>query len=164
MSERKKSEHALSEALGIEFDRHIELDRVELEAIEGEIEQFDPVPYKSTTTITTDMAPHCDEDEDYDLARNTLRHLIREGNAVLDEMKTFAREAESPRAFEVYSTMTKTIADTTGTLLDLHKKKKDLKEKEGGAANSHGTVNVDKAVFVGTTAELLEKIKGDKRG
>lgn len=148
---KKSTEIALSETLGIDFEIEAENDPVLV-----------PVSVPAPLSAGSNEA-EAEANEDYELARSTLRELIREGKNVLEEMKHFAREAESPRAFEVYSTMIKTLSDTTGTLVDLHKKKKELKEPTSarGAPSVEG-INVEKAVFVGSTADLLKKVKGPK--
>jgi len=77
----------------------------------------------------------------------------------MEDMKELARQSESPRAYEVFSTMMKTISETTKDLYDLHKKTKDLKEIRGKPTQPDGAINVDRAVFCGTTADLLKMIK-----
>jgi hypothetical protein len=47
----------------------------------------------------------------------------------------------------------------TDKLMTLHKQKKDLDGKEGGPTPTSQTVNIDKAVFTGSTADLLKQIK-----
>jgi hypothetical protein len=55
----------------------------------------------------------------------------------------------------------KTVAETTKDLFDLQKRKKDL---AGGNEKKldETAITIDKAVFVGTTAELLKKVKGNE--
>ena len=134
-----KTNQSLSEALGVE----------------NEIEIIPP--NKAVEVINT---PHetDDAEADYNLSRRTFRNLIDQGNSAMESLTDLARESESPRAYEVLSTMMRTIADTTKDLYDLQKKTKDLK----GEDKSQPTVNVDKAVFVGSTSELLKKLKEQK--
>jgi hypothetical protein len=98
-----------------------------------------------------------DQEDDYNLTRNTLRNLIRKGDLAMEDM---ARESESPRAYEVLSTMMKTVADMTTQLYDIQKKKKDLLAEKGRPAQDN--ITVEKAVFVGNPAELLKKMKENK--
>lgn len=130
----------LDEALGIETPRAIQI-----------IE-----PVKDIIVNT----PHEDNDieADYNLSRRTFRSLIDKGNAAMENLTDLAKESESPRAYEVLATMMRTIADTTKDLYDLQKKTKDLKGKE----REEPTVNVEKAVFVGTPSDLLKRIKEQK--
>lgn len=133
-----KTDKALSAALGIE------------NAIEI-------IPPKQVEVINT---PHEDDDikADYNLSRRTFRSLIDKGNAAMENLTDLAKESESPRAYEVLATMMRTIADTTKDLYDLQKKTKDLK----GEDKKEAVVTVEKAVFVGTPTELLDRIKERK--
>jgi len=101
---------------------------------------------------------------DYDLSRTTFRTLIDKGNFAMENLTELAKESESPRAYEVLATMMKTIADTTKDLYDLQKKTKDLKTKDEARPQDVQRINVEKAVFVGSPAELLAKIKAEKNG
>ena len=130
---------ALSEALGIE-------NAVEI------IPPQQPQPIINT--------PHEEDDikADYNLSRRTFRDLINKGNDAMESLTDLAKESESPRAYEVLATMMRTVADTTKDLYDLQKKTKEL----SGQKKDDPTVNVDKAIFVGTTADLLKQIKEKK--
>jgi hypothetical protein len=104
-----------------------------------------------------------DAESDYNLARTTFRNLITQGNLAMEDMKNLARESESPRAYEVFATMMKTISETTKDLYDLQKKTKELKQVNGKPSLPDGAINVEKAVFVGTTSDLLKRIKAEKQ-
>jgi hypothetical protein len=136
-----KKNDALSEALGIE----------------NAVEIISPV--KPTEVINT---PHEEDDikADYNLSRRTFRDLINKGNDAMESLTDLAKESESPRAYEVLATMMRTVADTTKDLYDLQKKTKDLR---GQDKNDQPNVNVEKAVFVGSTADLLKQIKENKK-
>jgi hypothetical protein len=71
-----------------------------------------------------------------------------------------ADESEHPRAYEVVATLMKTMADLNKDLLDIQKKKRDLVGKE--VVPSDGSINVDKAVFVGSTSDLIKLIKNNR--
>jgi hypothetical protein len=135
-----KNNDSLSEALGIE-------NAVEI------IPPQQPQPIFNT--------PHEEDDikADYNLSRRTFRDLINKGNDAMESLTDLAKESESPRAYEVLATMMRTVADTTKDLYDLQKKTKEL----SGQKKDDPTVNVDKAIFVGTTADLLKQIKENKQ-
>ena len=114
--------------------------------IETKIEVLEPIKTEETP-VTFSQA---DSDDDYELARRTFRNLIEQGNLAMQDMKDLARESESPRAYEVFSTMMKTISETAKDLYDLHKKTKELKEINNKSTRPIGDVTVEKAVFVGT--------------
>ena len=100
-----------------------------------------------------------DIDYDYEFSRNTHRDLIEQGQEALSDLLKVAKEGQHPRAYEVAANMLKSLSDMTDKLMTLHKQKKDLDGKEGGPASTPQTVNIDKAVFTGSTADLLKQIR-----
>lgn len=98
-------------------------------------------------------------DSDTDYARKNIRNLIDKGNIAVDNLLIVSKESEHPRAYEVVAGLMKTMADLNKDLLELQKRKRDLKPE---LQDKPGTINVEKAVFVGSTAELLKQIKENK--
>lgn len=128
-----------------------------------DIEDFEPVVEAKQELIVLSLPPeelNSDTKEDYELSRNTFRALIRQGNEAIDGINELAKQSESPRAYEVLATLMKTVADTTKDLYDLQKKTKELSGVNKKTEQTN--VNVEKAVFVGTTTDLLKKIKEQK--
>jgi hypothetical protein len=105
------------------------------------------------------MENQVDQEEDYRLARKTFRQLINKGNDAIEGISDLAKESESPRAYEVMATLMKTVADTTKDLYALQKMTKDLKAEDKARPQEEQRINVEKAVFVGSTAELLKRVK-----
>ena len=98
-----------------------------------------------------------DEDIDYNYARENYYNLIERNQAAVEEMLEIAKQSEHPRAFEGVGQLIKSGLDANKELMTLHKTKKELSiEKSSG-------VNVNNAVFVGSTAELQKLLKV-KRG
>lgn len=94
--------------------------------------------------------------DDYILNRSTIRSLVQVSSNSLTELLTVARSSQKARDYEVAAKMVDTIANLTKTLKDLHKKDIDTDQVPKVQADN---VTVDKAIFVGTTKELMEKIK-----
>jgi hypothetical protein len=103
-----------------------------------------------------------DQAADYTLARTTFRTLIKKGNDAIEDLTDLARQSESPRAYEVLATLMKTVGDTTKDLYDLQKKTKELMKDDKARPQDEQRINVEKAVFVGSTAELLKKVKNNE--
>jgi len=55
----------------------------------------------------------------------------------------------------------KTVADTTDQLFALQKKVKEVNKDDKARPQDEQRINVEKAVFVGSTADLLKKVKGN---
>lgn len=94
--------------------------------------------------------------KDYRYARENLYDVIERGTEALDYLLELAKASEHPRAFEVVSTLTKTLVDANKDLLEVQKKVKDLTAED----KKENPQNVTNALFVGSTAELQKLIKG----
>jgi hypothetical protein len=129
--------------------------------IEHEMEVIPPVKKQEVISAIEDQP---DREEDYKLARKTFRGLINQGNDAIDGITELAKQSESPRAYEVLATLMKTVAETTKDLYDLQKKTKELLSNSNDKKLDETNITVDKAVFVGTTAELLKQIKSQQSG
>jgi hypothetical protein len=98
-------------------------------------------------------------DDDAEFARCNIRNLIEKGNKAMDELLLVANASEHPRAYEVAAGLIKNLADLNKDLLEIQKRRKDLSPQEAASVKN---VNVDKAVFVGSTAELVKLLKTNK--
>lgn len=96
---------------------------------------------------------------DTDFARQNIRGLIDKGATAIEELAVVARDSQHPRAYEVMAGMLKNLAEMNKDLLDLQKKKQEL---TGVKETASKDVNIDKAVFVGSTAELMKLLKSEK--
>jgi len=96
-----------------------------------------------------------DREDDYQLARNTLRKLIMKGEDTLDEMINLAKNSEHPRTYEVAGQLIKTMSDVAKDLLAVQKQVKEL--NDDSSTPSIGTQN--NVVFAGSTAELMKLLK-----
>ena len=101
-----------------------------------------------------------DINSDYNFARDNLYDVIAKSSTALDYLLELAKASEHPRAFEVVSTLTKTLVDANKDLLEIQKKVKDLK-KDDPTQSSNASVQATNALFVGSTADLQKLIKGE---
>jgi hypothetical protein len=116
----------------------------------------------NTQLITIDQQEQVDTDRDlesdFNVARTNIRELLRKGDGAIDELLKVANESEHPRAYEVAATLIKTMADLNKDLLDIRKKKNEI----GGKHTVENNTNIDKAVFVGSTSDLIKMLKDKK--
>jgi len=94
-------------------------------------------------------------DDDYDFARKNLRDVIHRGASALEDIIDIAQQSESPRAYEVVSTLIGQITDANKKLLELAAQKKKLKDEK----QSDGPSTVNNNLFVGNSTELLKMLK-----
>lgn len=96
-------------------------------------------------------------DDDYEFSRATYYELIEKGKESLSDMMQVAASTEHPRAYEVLGSLIKQISDVNDRLMDLNKKRKDIKKKdEETRALPGGTVTNN--LFVGSTTDLQRMI------
>ena len=93
--------------------------------------------------------------DDYYYARENLKEIISSAQQSIADLSSIASTSESPRAYEVLSTMMKTIVDANKDLLELQKSVKKLKEED----KKDNPQNVTNALYVGSTGDLMKIIK-----
>ena len=92
----------------------------------------------------------------YQQSKENLQEIIDQGKDAMEELRQIASAGQHPRAFEVYGTLLKNMVDANKELLNIQKQMREMDEEK---KKSSGT-NIDKAIFVGSTAELNKLIKG----
>ena len=120
----------------------------------SEVLDVEPIEYQ-TKEIVEVKTP---VEDDAEFARTNIRDLISKGNNAIDNLLLVANASEHPRAYEVAAGLIKNLADLNKDLLEIQKRKRDL-----DPTHSKGnTTNIDKAVFVGSTTELVKFLKNNK--
>jgi hypothetical protein len=119
-----------------------------------EVTEFAPVMQPVTISVEEDSVV-----DDAEFARCNIRSLIEKGNVAMDQLLHVAKESEHPRAYEVAAGLIKNLSELNKDLLEIQKRRKDLNPQEAASVKN---VNVDKAVFVGSTAELVKLLKTSK--
>jgi hypothetical protein len=117
-----------------------------------------PVPVVIENKVSSTM--ESDLDDDYNAARKNLKDLVSKGNVAIEQLMAIATDTEHPRAFEVVATLIKNTAEANEKLLMIQKETRNMKGLNNKSASS--SVNVDKAIFVGSTSELSKLIKGKR--
>jgi len=107
---------------------------------------------------TTEVVASDEVETDAALARKNIKGLLDKGGAAIDNLLLVAQESEHPRAYEVAANFIKTLGDLNKDLLEIQKQKQSLRPVEV----NNQSINVEKAVFVGSTAELLKQIRENK--
>jgi hypothetical protein len=115
------------------------------------------LPVELENQITELTQEEKEGEEDFALARTNIKNLLDKGEDALEQLCRIAAATEQPRAFEIVSTLVKTLVDSNKQLMDLHEKRRQLlpivpvkKEDEEKKANI-----TNNNVFVGTTEEFL---------
>lgn len=115
---------------------------------------IEPSPVASVPAVVSEKPVSDDIQKDYEQSRENLKNIISKGQLAIDDILAIARDTEHPRAFEVAATMLKNVVDANKELLAIQKQLRDLRGE-----NKKADVTVDKAIFVGTTADLLKMVR-----
>jgi hypothetical protein len=113
------------------------------------VEKKDLVPV-NPETLNDDLG------DAYQQSKENLQELIDQGKEAMEEILQIAKVGQHPRAFEVYGTLLKNVVDANKELLAIQKQMRDM----SGVKNKEQSTNIDKAIFIGSTAELNKLIKG----
>ena len=117
-----------------------------------EIKKLDMLPVVSVPGVE-------EREDDFDLARSTMRNLINKNEAVLNDLVDLARNSESARVYEVAGQLIKTQAEMAKDLMTLHKQKKEV---EGDRSESQNIKTQNNIVFAGSTSDLLKMISVER--
>ncbi len=116
-----------------------------------------PVVKEGNKSVTIHESDRSADNPDADYSRSNYYNLIERGNEALDGILEVARESQHPRAYEVAANMIKNLSDVTEKLMILQRQQQELQPKEQAPTN----IAIDKAVFIGSTADLLKQIKNE---
>jgi hypothetical protein len=94
-----------------------------------------------------------DAEKDIQKAKAVHYDLINKSSQALEELMEFAKQAESPRAYEVVTGLIKTTSEVAKTLVDLNN---SLPKKPEASVQK----NTQNNIFLGSTAELQKLLKG----
>ena len=121
----------------------------------SEVLDVEPIDYQTTESVEVKSPV----EDDAEFARTNIRDLISKGNSAIDNLLQVATASEHPRAYEVAAGLIKNLGDLNKDLLEIQKRKRDLDPTQ---SKNNSTTNIDKAVFVGSTTELVKFLKNNK--
>ena len=125
--------------------------------IEPVVEQTLPVETQEALPVVIEEPTNTDVETDFEFARQNMKNLINQGNAAVEHIISVAKATDHPRAFEVVATLMNTVAGMNKELMAIRKVKQDVTGEKKAQQ-----INVDKAVFVGSTADLIKQIRENK--
>lgn len=117
-------------------------------------------------TEVAELKKNATTDEDLDFVKENIHGLINNGNEAMAELLMYAKQTESPRAFEVVSGLIKTLLDANKDYMDLAIKRDEMQNKGKDGDGGPSTVNNNLIVSTDDILERLlekkEKQKNDK--
>jgi hypothetical protein len=104
--------------------------------------------------VLSEETPVVIPDDDLASTRENLYSLIHKGSRALDNILEIAKQSESPRCYEVMTSLLKTLADINHQVVDLHEKR----IKICSSSETKSEITQNNAFFVGSTSELHKTI------
>jgi hypothetical protein len=95
---------------------------------------------------------------DLEKVRSNIQDVMNTGQEAVREMLEIAKQSEQPRAFEVVSTLMKTLLDANKDFAEVSTKKKFAKEELNGPKEAAQS-NVTNNNLIVSTADLLKMLK-----
>lgn len=142
------NENKIAEVLGLRPLDQVSPDEIQTPAV---VEIMDAPP--------TPLAVAQDEViDDIDQAKQNISKLMTKGVESLDELIAVAKQSQNPRAYEVVSTLMKTLLDANKEFVGMSEKKKYAKEDH---PSGQATTNVTNNNLILSTTDMLKMIKGD---
>jgi len=131
-----------------EIARSLNLEPLDAEIIEETFVKARPLVVKSDAK---------ELENDFVYARSNFYNVIERGTEALEDMLEVAKQSQHPRAYEVVSTIMKTLMDANKDLIEVSSRKNI--DNEEVASNT-----VNNNLFVGSTADLQKMLKDMKDG
>jgi len=119
-----------------------------------------PVPEEKKEKLPTVSVSYNKPDIESDLtdayqqSKENLQGIIDQGHEAMEEILNIAKAGQHPRAFEVYGTLLKNMVDANKELLNIQKQMREMDKKK-----EVNNTTIDKAIFVGSTADLGKLLK-----
>ena len=134
-------------------------------AMDGELQKsvdsLKNLPQESVAGLPAVMSDTAKENlKDIELAKANIENIINLGDDAVREMTEIAKQSESPRAFEVVSTLMKTLLDANKDYVEMSTKRRYAKEEDPSADKS---TNITNNNIIVSTADLLKMIKGEDK-
>lgn len=131
---------------------------IEGELVTKSVDELKNLPQESVAQPPAVIEKNAAENlKDIELAKANIENIINLGDDAVREMTEIAKQSESPRAFEVVSTLMKTLLDANKDYVEMSTKKRYAKEED-----TQSQANVTNNNLIVSTSDLLKMIKGDK--
>lgn len=140
----------IAETLGIR-----DLEEVNpVEPVQESVQEVLPA-INSEEQLPAVVTPEAEENlKDIELAKRNIENIINLGDDSVKEMVEIAKQSESPRAFEVVSTLMKTLLDANKDYVEMSTKKRYAREEANPSKNQVTNNNL-----IVSTADLLKMLK-----
>lgn len=145
----------IAETLGIRDFEEIKDDLEEINPVQKMEDQLPANSFDGEDNLPAIPSNEAEENlADIELAKKNIENIINLGDDSVKEMVEIAKQSESPRAFEVVSTLMKTLLDANKDYVEMSTKKRYAREEANPSKNQVTNNNL-----IVSTADLLKMLK-----
>ncbi len=117
---------------------------------------IDPIDYNKDLNVI-DLT----KKDDGEFASENIRQMIMKGNDLIDNLILLAKSSQDADAYDVASKLIKNLSELNKDLLEVNKRKKELKLKDNDS-DSDDVDDSKKVAFKGSTSDLIRLINDTK--
>jgi len=123
-------------------------------------EHFDLEPIEPKEIVVPNKINNVsDTNEQYEEAHKNIKTIADIGESMLMELSVLFSHTEDPKIMEAFTKLMKEVVSANEKLVELKGKKLEVEKAEGIAPIAEKPDVVNNNLFVGSTAEMLQKIK-----
>lgn len=129
-------------------------------------EKKELVSVSTSTPTAKPEEPELDPEfqKDFELARNSVIEALNQTKMAVELMTLISKDKEDAKDFNALNNLLRTQIESTNTLLDLHRRRKQHNQKKVVTEKNNQTqptspINVQNAIFTGTTQDLKKFIE-----
>lgn len=121
-----------------------------------------PLSNRAIELIAPDKTVAESIQDDLDEVRANIQNLITQGESALEELKIISSSSQDPKAYREFSVLTKVLLDANKSLIEAAKARHDMNHNKDEKMVPGETTVHNNNLFVGSTSEAIELIKGKK--
>ena len=123
------------------------------------VEEERQLPSVEMSEIDLETLHEKQQEEDLQYARSILKQAEAYNAEAIEGILHIARNSDQPRAYEVAGGLIKNLQDTAKDMLEVQEKHKRIVDD---GTKSKGNIKTQNNMFVGSTKELLQALKGEQ--
>ncbi len=123
--------------------------------------EIEPAPKKVPTPL--EKVENCGSTEDqYTESYKNIKQAADTGSDMLLDLSIMVGQTEDPRMIDAFTKLFKEVVVANEKLVELKGKKLEVQKAEGSLPEDDSPKTVNNNLFVGSTAEMLERMKDFK--
>lgn len=101
--------------------------------------------------------------QDFTTSRDNVDAIMDMGRTALQKVLEIAQEGQHPRFYEAAALLIKNLSDANFQYMEIHEKVSRIRKNNADSGHEDSPkISIEKAIFTGTTADLLKQVNPRK--